>query len=119
MIKKLVQWFHEIEQRVTADSESETDAEGYLSYRAEWHSALFGLSVGFLAMLSGRVEVLGALVVWALRGSSEVGDLRLPYLRQFTRETGYLLGHSLAGAGVGLVARLLLGRPIPALPIPV
>jgi hypothetical protein len=99
----------------TADTERASERDGYLSYRAEWHSAAFGASVGLLAILTGRVEVLGALLAWALRGSSDAGDLNLPYPKQFTRESAYLLGHAVAGVAVGMGCRVLLGmRPLPA-----
>lgn len=113
-------WLHRIHDRVTADSEAATEANGYLSYRAEWHSAAFGFAVAFLAVVTGRLEVVGLLFAWALRGSTDAGKLNLPYPKQFAKESAYLLGHMLPGAALGLIVRAglaALGADVPALAV--
>jgi hypothetical protein len=100
----------------TADSEAASERDGYLSYRAEWHSAAWGFAVFFLATLTGRLELVGAVVVWALRGSTDAGKLNLPYPKQFARETAYLLGHGLVGILLALPVRTVVGTgAIPSL----
>jgi len=119
LIRRLKAWS---QNDFLANSEAESDRQGYLSYRAEWHSAAWGLSVGILATLTGQLPILAAVVGWLFtRG----GDIKvpgyIPYPQQFRRESAYLLGHMVAGIVVGLGLRavlVLLGVPVPALSVP-
>jgi hypothetical protein len=95
--------------RILADSERDSEASGYLSYRAEWHAAAWGLSVGLLAMFLGRPEILAAGVGWIFtRGRDGDAPDWLPYPRQFGKESLYVIGHAVGGIAIGLGLRALL-----------
>jgi len=111
MLGRIIQQFENWAQDdFLADSEGESDRSGYLSYRAEWHAAAWGLAAGLLAMLTGQFIVVTGVVGWLF---SRAGDGKvpgyIPYPKQFRQESAYLLGHLVAGLVVGLGARLLLG----------
>lgn len=102
-----------------ADSERASDREGYLSYRAEWHAAAWGMAAGIVAVVTGQLVVVAAVVGWLF---SRAGDRTvpgyIPYPAQFKKESAYLLGHLVAGLVVGLGLRVALsavGVDVPAL----
>lgn len=98
-----------IYNRILADSESESEANGYLSYRAEWHAAAWGFAAFFTAFASGELALLAPAVGWILTArNARDAPGYIPYPKQFLKESAYLLGHGLAGAIVGLVVRGLL-----------
>lgn len=105
MIDPLYQLYH----RILANSESESEANGYLSYRAEWHAAAWGFAVGLLFVLTGKPVVLMAGVGWVFT-SAGAGDAPgwLPYPKQFAKESLYVIGHAVVGVGIGSLIRLVL-----------
>jgi hypothetical protein len=106
MIRDLIASIH---ARLTADSERATEAEGYLSYRAEWHSAAWGFGVGLLAVALGRFELLAVGIGWLFtRGADGKVPEIVPYPKQFVNESGYVIGHAAAGIVVGLGVRAAL-----------
>lgn len=106
-LRKFEQW---AQNDFLADSESESERSGYLSWRGEWHAAAWGLAAGVLAMVSGQMVVIAATVGWLF---SRAGDGKIPgfipYPGQFRSESAYLLGHLLAGVIVGLGMRVVMG----------
>jgi hypothetical protein len=109
------------QQDFLADSEAASERDGYLSYRAEWHAAAWGLAAGFLATLTGRLSLLATVVAWlASRGGDTAVPGVVPYPAQFRTESAYLLGHMAAGVALGVVARaalVALGVPVPPLSV--
>lgn len=108
-LREFAQW---IQGRLLADSEAASEAEGVLSWRGETHALItVGIPLGFLAVMTGRVELLGAALGWALRGGDSDLPIRLPYGRQLIKESGYLI----SGLAIGAYAAqtLLSGSLIP------
>lgn len=105
-IERLERW---AQNDFLADSEAESDRDGYLSYRAEWHPAAWGGAAGLLATITGQMHLLVGAVGWVLTraGDGKVPEY-LPYPSQFKRESAYLLGHAVAGVLLGLVIRIVL-----------
>lgn len=97
-----------IYDRILADDEGESVGDGYLSHKAEWHSALWGLSVGFVSGVTGQWAILLAGVGWLFTraADSDVPDY-IPYPKQFIKESGYVLGHALAGSILGVVVNTI------------
>jgi len=93
--------------RILAKSESDSEANGYLSYRAEWHAAAWGLASGILFALLQEPAVLVAGVGWVFTSPGDAPDW-LPYPRQFVKESLYLIGHAVAGVLIGLGIRAVL-----------
>ena len=100
--------FEQIHDRLTADSEAESEPEGYLSYRAEWHAAAWGFTSLFLAMLFGRWEIGGLVLGFLLTGQRKRSELNVPYPKQIAKESAYALGHGLVGAILGLAVNTVL-----------
>jgi len=95
---------HRLLRRLGADSEGDRDADGYLSYRAEWHAAAWGFFAAFMAAFTGRIELLSAMAGFLLTGHRSRRKLRVPYQSQIRHESLYALGHGAVGlvAGLGL-----------------
>lgn len=104
-IKELIERIH---SRVTADDESESEGQGYLSTRAEWHSAAWGFSTAFLAIFLMQLWILMAAIGWIFTRAAddEVPDY-IPYPEQFVKESLYVVAHAIAGIFAGGGARLL------------
>lgn len=96
-----------IYNRILADSEADSDADGYLSYRAEWHAAAWGLATGILFALLQEPAVLVAGVGWVFTRKGDAPGW-LPYPQQFGKESLYVIGHAVAGIVVGLLIRVAL-----------
>jgi hypothetical protein len=78
-----------------ANSESESNREGYLSYRAEWHAAAWGVAVGVLFVVTGNLWILLGGVGWVFTSGQTSDPPRyLPYPKQFARESLYMIGHT-------------------------
>lgn len=92
--------------RVTANSESDTDDDGYLSHRAEWHAAAWGFSIAFLAALMNEPAWLVVGIGWLF---TRAGDRKVPefvpYKDQLVNESLYVFGHAVAGIILALVVR--------------
>lgn len=102
-------WLTGLYERILADSEDDSEANGYLSHRAEWHSALWGFGAFFTAFVLGEPMLLSGAVGWVLTArNARDAPGYIPYPRQFLKESAYLLGHGLLGAVVGALARGLL-----------
>lgn len=109
MLNKLKKAVLKLEDRFTATNESDTIDNGYLSYRAEWHSAAWGFAVGFLAVLTGQINWLVLGIGWLFtRGADGKVPGYIPYPNQFIKESGYLIGHCVAGAFAAALINLLL-----------
>jgi len=75
----------------SSTKESETERDGLLSTRREWHATIGGLAVGVVVAMTSSWELAGLFVFAALGaklGSKHLGDLR--------REPWYGLGAFLA-----------------------
>lgn len=95
--------------RLTADSEADTEAEGYLSYRAEWHAAAWGFAAAFFAFGAGQPWLLAAALGWLLTArTARDAPGYIPYPKQFLKESAYVFGHGIAGAGAGLLVNVLV-----------
>lgn len=106
MFDRIREW---LQASILADSEAASDREGYLSWRGEFHAAAWGLSAGFLAAYLNTPVILAAGVGWVFtRGIGDDAPSWLPYPRQFARESGYLVGHSVAGVVLGTIFRLFI-----------
>lgn len=105
-IKRLEAW---AQDDFLADSERDSDRNGYLSFRAEWHAATWGLSAGLLAILTGQMVILVGIVGWLFTraGDTKVPEY-IPYPKHFKKESAYLLGHMVAGILLGILLRAVL-----------
>lgn len=94
----MIKPFRALYQRILAESEEETEDDGYISWQGEWHSALWGLSVGILYAITGEMAILTVGVGWLFtRGADNKVPEVIPYPQQFIKESGYLIGHTVAG----------------------
>lgn len=86
-----------------------TSSGGYISNRAEWHGALWGLGVGLIATLTGQWWIIIAGVGWMFTraGDREVPGY-IPYPKQFLKESGYVVGHLVGGVVLGVVIKFIL-----------
>jgi len=92
-------------QDFLAPSESDSDRDGFLSYKAEWHALGWGFAAVFLATVTGQRELVAAVVLFLVTGQRKRATLNLPYPKQITKESAYALG---AGVVAYLLARALL-----------
>lgn len=88
-----------------APRESDTTRDGFLSYAAEWHALVIGLSAGLVAGWSGRTDLAIAVIAAALGGSAvEAGKRRLAgegVIRDVSAEPWYAAGGVIVGFLVG------------------
>lgn len=99
----------EIYNRILSDNESESEASGYLSTRAEWHSAAWGFSTAFLSIFFMRPEIFIASVGWMFTraGDRKVPEF-IPYKDQFLKESLYVFAHAIPGIALGYIARVVI-----------
>jgi len=90
-------------KRLLADSEQDSDGDGFLSYRAETHALLVGFVIGFLALLTFSPWPVAAILSWVVL--SEPKGLKLPYKDQLRSESLYLLGGVVIGSPLGAALR--------------
>jgi hypothetical protein len=98
MIKELLQNLKSWAQNdFLANSESESNRSGYLSYRAEYHSAAWGVSVAILYIVTNNPIFLVGGLGWLVTRAAD-GEIPgyLPYGKQFAKESLYVLGHAAA-----------------------
>lgn len=88
-----------------AGAEADTDRDGVLSSRPEWHAAIVGLAVGVTVGASGMWE-LGVAFVGVTIG---VRAARTDALEDVTSEPWYALGLFLAGLPVGAWTTTIIG----------
>lgn len=107
-VDKIISKARSIYNRILADTEEDSEASGYLSHKAEWHSALWGLGTGFISGVTGQWWILVASIGWIFTRAAdrEVPDY-IPYPKQFVKESGYVVGHALGGAILGLVVNII------------
>jgi hypothetical protein len=110
MIKQLIKRFEKFAQNdFLADSEAKSDRNGYLSYRGEWHAAMWGVGVGLFYVFTGNIIVLMAGVGWMFTSpSKDSAPKYLTYPKQFAKESLYLLAHCVAVILLGFGFKLLL-----------
>lgn len=102
-------WIKRIYDRVTADDESESKAKGYLSTRAEWHSAAWGLSAGFISAVLLQFWILIAAIGWMFsRASDRKAPDYIPYPKQFLKESLYVIAHVVVGLIGGTSFRIAI-----------
>jgi len=79
-----------IKEWLGAGSEAETPRYGVLSARAEWHSILIGISIGFITALSGGKDAAWMLIILAgiALGAKEVN---IGHLKHIQKEPAYAL----------------------------
>jgi len=71
-------------------SEDETPRYGTLSSRAEWHAFLIGISIGFIAALSGGKDSAWMLI--ALAGIAlGIKEVNIGHLKHIQKEPMYAL----------------------------
>lgn len=93
---------------VTAEDESESKPDGYLTTRAEWHSAAWGFSVAFIAVFLMELWIIIAGIGWIFtRAADDSVPDYVPYPKQFMKESLYVIAHAILGIFVGGGARLL------------
>lgn len=89
-----------------ANSEAKSERDGYLSYRAEWHAATWGVACAIIALVTGNIQSLSVGVGWLLtRGGDRKVPEIIPYPKQFMKESLYVIAHA---AGTYVVGSLLL-----------
>ena len=92
-----------------ADSERESSRNGYLSYRAEWHSAMWGIAVGIAYLYIQDPNILMGGVGWLItRGTDGKVPERIPYPDQFVNESLYVLAHCGAVVLLGTALQTVL-----------
>ncbi|MEF8808926.1 hypothetical protein [Natronomonas sp.] len=103
LIGKMLKYVWALRRGISADSESDTERKGYLSWRGEWHAAAWGFSVAFVAAVTGHAWILLVGVGWVFtRAKDEPGFL--PFPGQFKKESLYLIAHAVPGYLLGLAA---------------
>ncbi|QSG06475.1 hypothetical protein [Halapricum desulfuricans] len=95
----MIDWLRE---GATASSEAESDRNGLLSTRREWHALIVGLAVGVVAGLTERWELAGVATAIVL-GVREAGGA----LQELRREPWYALGGLVLGIVATVVATAL------------
>lgn len=96
-----------------APSEQTYDRNGFLSYHAETHAVGAGIGVGYLALASGRVKLLGAMLTLAVYGNDGEKLFEPRLLGDIKDERHYFLGGLVLGAMLGAGTRVLLGLGLP------
>lgn len=104
MIRKLIR----VIRQAGAPSEGSTDRSGFLSYHAETHAVGVGLGIGWLAIVSGDLQLLGVVIPAITSGfrakNRELGKI----LRDVYQEPHYALGALVAGALLGVATMALV-----------
>lgn len=107
-VDKVVSIGRSLYNRILADEEGGAGPTGYLSYRAEWHSALWGLGTGFIAGVTGQWWILVAGIGWMFtRAADRNVPGYIPYPKQFVKESGYVVGHAVGGSVLGVVVNVI------------
>lgn len=105
LFSRLVKW---AQSDFLADSEAESGRQGYLSYRAEWHAAAWGISVGVLYVVTGKPLFITLGVGWLFtRGVDSSIPEYVPYPSQLVNESLYVIGHTTAVILINLTIRYL------------
>ncbi|MCU4716857.1 hypothetical protein [Halapricum hydrolyticum] len=97
MIERVRSGIEWLRDGAMASSEAESDRDGLLSTRREWHALVVGLAVGIVAGLTRRWELAGVAVAIVLGVRHAPGRLS-----QLRREPWYALG----GLVLGIVATI-------------
>lgn len=85
-----------IRNAVAADDESDTEWDGYMSTRAEWHAAVWGFAGAFLAAFVGDPYLFVSATGWIVtRGSGRLS-------RELLKEAVYVVSHALPGLVFGM-----------------
>jgi len=104
MLTRLRDWV----KSASSKTESGSDRDGFLSYHAESHAAGVGIGIGWIAVVTGDIQLLGLLLPAITSGlkakDKEFGKI----LTDVKTEPHYALG--------GIVFGALLGLPFGALP---
>jgi len=100
MLKTLIKKLEAFAQNdFLADSESDSERSGYLSWRGEYHAAAWGVASSVLYIATGEPMILLAGVGWVFTREGDAPGW-VPYPKQCTKESLYLIGHA---AGVILL----------------
>jgi len=88
-----------------APSEQVTDRNGFLSFHAETHALGVGLGIAWVAIVTGRLQLLG-LVLPAITAGLRAKDKAFgKILTDVRQEPHYALGGLAAGGFLGLLVR--------------
>lgn len=108
-MKRIPEPFKSLYDRFLAESEEDSSANGYLSYRAEWHSAAWGVAIGFLYAITGNPLWITFGAGWLFtRGADDQIPGYVPYPKQFLKESLYVIGHIPAGALIGIMLKFIV-----------
>lgn len=87
-----------------APTEADSERDGLLSYSKEWHALVVGLAAGLVAGLSGRWEIVVAVVAMTLAIRAAPGPLK-----QLRKEPWYALGGVVIGVGSAVIGPTVAG----------
>jgi len=110
MIRKWIQRLEAWAQNdFLANSEAESNRSGYLSYRAEFHAAAWGVAaaIAYLVTKEPTVALLGIGWVFSRSADGKVPGW-LPYPKQFAKESLYVAGHFAGVITIYYIAQVLI-----------
>lgn len=89
-------------QDAGAVRESQSDRDGFLSYKSESHATGMGIAAGWFMATTGDTQLLSIVYAAAVYGHTqgETGQ-RLHVLKDIKREPHYALGGAVTGAILG------------------
>lgn len=102
MIDVIRRFFAAAYARILADSEEETEADGFLSWQGEWHAAWWGFAWGFIAAATGHWWLLVGAIGWVALSPSCGYPEWVSYPSQFKKEMGYLAAFAVLGIVFGV-----------------
>jgi hypothetical protein len=86
-------------------TESDSDRDGFLSYKSETHAAGLGLAAGFFATAHGETQLLALVYGAAVYGKAyEASGQRRRLWTDVRSEPHYALGGAVVGAAFGILA---------------
>lgn len=89
-----------------APSEESTDRDGGFSHHAETHAAGIGIGIGMVAMTTGEMQYLSALLAIAMGADRELSPSSDRITDDLRQEPHYLIG----GLALGLALGALISR---------
>lgn len=84
--------------------ESDNERDGFLSYHAESHAAGSGLGVGYALGASGRLRMLGVVLMTVLYGNNGDSMFGAKLFQDIRQELHYFIGGLIAGAIMGIIS---------------
>lgn len=105
----LMQWIRD----AGAVKESDSERDGFLSYHAESHAVAVGMGIGWLALVTGDMQLLGIVIPAITAGlrakNKEFGKI----LKDVYQEPHYSVMGVVVGGVIGAGVRIALGQSLP------